>query len=280
MRSFAAGNPTVFMAQPALLSCYLLTFNSEKYLAQILAALKPVADDLVVVDSGSTDQTGQIAAEFEARFIFRKFDNFKNQRNFAQDQCRHTWVFNLDSDEVPSPACIEAISELKAKGFGESTNGPEAYRIERHWYLLGRKVHCFYPIDSPDFPVRLFRKDVVSFKTTSNFVHETPSGFTRTEKISGAVNHYSCDSIHELYGKLNQYTTLAARDLQNRGKKASWVKLWLSPLGSWFKWYVKKGGFKDGYVGFILGRYAFDYSYQKYLKLKFDLTAENGTEKP
>ena len=266
------------MAQPALLSCYLLTFNSEKYLAQILAALQPIADDLVLVDSGSTDKTQEIAAHYNARFIYRKFDNFKNQRNFAQDQCLNNWVFNLDSDEVPSTDCINAITALKARNFNEESSGPEAYRIERHWYLLGQKVHCFYPIDSPDFPVRLFRKDVVSFKTSSNFVHETPSGFTRTEKIPGAVNHFSCDSIHELYGKLNQYTSLAARDLKNRGKKATWSKLWLSPIGSWFKWYVKKGGFKDGYVGYVLGRYAYEYSYQKYLKLKYDLGTENARE--
>lgn len=266
------------MAQPALLSCYLLTFNSEKYLSQILAALQPIANDLVLVDSGSTDKTQEIAAQYNARFISRKFDNFKNQRNFAQDQCLHNWVFNLDSDEVPTAACINAIADLKAQNFNAENNGPEAYRIERHWYLLGRKVHCFYPIDSPDFPVRLFRKDVVSFKQSSNFVHETPSGFTSTEKIPGAVNHFSCDSIHELYGKLNQYTSLAARDLQNRGKKATWSKLWLSPIGSWFKWYVKKGGFKDGYVGYVLGRYAYEYSYQKYLKLKYDLGTENARE--
>lgn len=266
------------MAQPALLSCYLLTFNSEKYLPQILAALQPIADDLVLVDSGSTDSTSEIAVTYGARFIYRKFDNFKNQRNFAQDQCQHSWVFNLDSDEVPTSECIQAIAQLKAKNFGSETNGPDAYRIERHWYLLGRKVHCFYPIDSPDFPVRLFRKEMVSFKQSSNFVHETPSGYTSTAKIPGAVNHFSCDSVHELYGKLNQYTSLAAKDLQNRGKKATWSKLWLSPIGSWFKWYLKKGGFKDGYVGYILGRYAYDYSFQKYLKLKYDLHPENGRE--
>ncbi|HSI91795.1 MAG TPA: glycosyltransferase family 2 protein [Adhaeribacter sp.] len=259
------------MAGPALLSTYILTFNSGKYLARVLAAVQPISDDLVIIDSGSTDQTAEIAAHYHARFIYRKFDNFKNQRNFAQEQCRHNWVFNLDSDEVPTAACIAAIADLKQAGFHQQSNGPEAFRIERHWFLLGRKVHCFYPIDSPDFPVRLFRKDVVSFKTSSNFVHETPSGFTRSEKIAGPVHHYSCDSIQELYAKLNQYTSLAARDLQHRGKKATWSKLWLSPVGSWLKWYIKKGGFKDGYIGWILGRYAFEYSYQKYLKLKYDL---------
>jgi glycosyltransferase involved in cell wall biosynthesis len=258
-------------SSPALLSCYILTFNSEKYLGQVLTAVRPVVDDLVIVDSGSTDHTEAIANQHQARFIFRKFDNFKNQRNFAQEQCLHNWVFNLDSDEVPTAACMAAIATLKAEYFRENNNGPDAYRIERHWFLLGQEVHCFYPIDSPDFPVRLFRKDEVSFKDSSNLVHETPSGYKTTGKIPGAVNHFSCDSIQELYAKLNQYTSLAARDLQNRGKKATWSKLWLSPLGSWFKWYIKKGGWKDGYIGFVLGRYAFEYSYQKYLKLKYDL---------
>src|SRR6478752_2489012 len=145
MRSFAGQNHTVFMAQPAPLSCYLLTFNSEKYLPQILAALQPIADDLVLVDSGSTDGTAQIAEKYGARFIYRKFDNFKNQRNFAQDQCQHSWVFNLDSDEVPTAACIEAIAELKAKNFETETNGPDAYRIERHWYYWAGKCIASTP---------------------------------------------------------------------------------------------------------------------------------------
>ncbi|PRY16177.1 glycosyltransferase involved in cell wall biosynthesis [Pontibacter ummariensis] len=246
-------------------SCYILTYNSARYLPQILQALEEAVEEVVLVDSGSTDATEAIASQYGARLVYRKFDNFIQQRNFGLEQCRHKWVLSLDSDEVPSADFVAQLQQLKKRLGNEE--GPEAYRMERHWVLFGQEVRTFYPISSPDYPVRLFRKDVVTFGKGSNFVHEKPEGFTKAEVLAGAVHHYSCDSVEELYRKLNLYTSLAAKDMGRKGKKASLAKLIFSPVAAWFKWYLKKGGWRDGNVGFILGRYAYDYTYQKYLKL-------------
>ncbi len=260
------------------ISCYLLTYNSERYLRQILEALRPVADEILIVDSGSTDATATIAADYGANFIHRHIDNFRAQRQFALDQCRYTWVLNLDSDEVPTEEFVTSLVALKGKL--QDADVADAYRMERRWIMFGQEVHTFYPISSPDFPVRLFRKDKVGFTQSSNFVHENPAGYDTVEVIKGAVYHYSCDSVHELYRKLNQYTSLAAQDMYRKGKKATRLKLIFSPVAAWIKWYLRKGGWRDGEVGKLLGRYAYDYTYQKYLKLRYDLQPELYTNNP
>ncbi|MBS0357821.1 MAG: glycosyltransferase family 2 protein [Proteobacteria bacterium] len=250
------------------LSCYILTKNSARYLEQVIAPLNIVVDDLLIVDSGSTDDTKKIAEKYNARFVFHEFKDFKSQRNFALECCENKWVLNLDSDEVPDEQLIHALKELKKQNFEMGSEKPEAYRIPREWIMFGRRVHAFYPVSCPDYPIRLFRKDKVSFKDDSNLVHESPSGYTVLKDVSGTLTHYSCDSLKELKAKLDRYTSLAAQDLRARGVKSSWRKIVGSSFASWFKWYIRKGSWKDGKVGVLLGWYAFEYSFQKYFKLK------------
>jgi glycosyltransferase involved in cell wall biosynthesis len=135
------------------LSIYVLTFNSEKYLSAILQAVAPLADDLLVVDSGSSDQTVAIATQCGARVLYRPFDDFRQQRDFAQQQCRHDHVFFLDSDEIPSPELVAHLQQLKQSGFQH-----DAYAIQRDWIVMGQQVHALYPVGCPDYPVRIIEK--------------------------------------------------------------------------------------------------------------------------
>ena len=254
------------------LSCYILTKNSERYLARTLAPMRDTLDDLVIVDSGSADRTAEIAAQFGARLIVRPFDNFRDQRRFALDACRYDWVLSLDSDEAPDGAFAGAIAELKARDFRVGEAAPDIFKITRRWFVLGQEIHAFYPIVSPDHPARLFRRDRVTFRDGGRMVHETPTGATSTPAalIGGTVFHYSVDTIEELYAKLHLYTTLAAHDMRERGKTGRWVDILLHPAFAWARWYLLKGGWRDGWIGLMLGRYAYDYTYQKYLKLRYD----------
>ncbi|WP_400191807.1 glycosyltransferase family 2 protein [Hymenobacter sp. B81] len=252
------------------LSCYVLTRNAEKYLGQVLAAIRPVADDLLIVDSGSTDATLDIARQHGARIVTRPFDNFREQRRFADSQCQHTWTLALDADEVPSPAFVQAIQMLKRNHFNQQTSRPDAFQFERVWYVMGQRVHAYFPVSSPDYPTRLLNRAKVGYADGTDAVHAGPSGHERVERIEGVVQHYSCDSVDELFGKLNHYTTMAARDLARRGKRATWLKRTFSPWGAWLKWYLRKGNWRDGTVGRLMGHYAYEYSYQKYQKLYFD----------
>mgnify|MGYP001605402947 CR=1 FL=1 len=253
------------------LSCYILTKNSERYLAQILEPLASAIDDLLIVDSGSTDQTVAIAKKYGARVLVRPFDNFKSQRNFALENCQNNWVLSLDSDEVPNPEFIDQIKNLKLADFKYHGQTPDSFGIKRRWILFGKEVHAFLPCSCPDYPIRIFRKDKVTFGEGSNEVHETPTGSTlHVVLLEGCIFHYSCDSVFELFNKMNHYTTLAAREMKKKGRSTSWPDIFIHAFGAWVKWYFRKGGYKDGSVGLLLGIYAGLYTFFKYLKLKFD----------
>lgn len=257
------------MGSKTLLSCYVLTFNSERRLAKVLESVQGVADEIVIVDSGSKDRTREIAARFGARFLVHEFVDFKSQRTVAIQQCRNLWVLELDSDEELSAALRERIRALKANDFLQASAAPEAFGIRRRWFLLGREVHCFYPSKCPDQPVRLFRKDRISYERSPG-IHEAKDGFRLAIRIEEPILHFTCDSIEQMYGKMDLYTTLAAREMAVRGEQGSAWKLFVYPWALWFRWYVLNRGWKDGWLGLIHGRYVRDTVYQKYLKLSFD----------
>ena len=245
------------------LSVYLLTHNSEKYLHPLLSRLRPIADDLLLVDSGSTDHTLAIAGQYGCRVLHRPLDNFRNQREFALRSCSHNAVLMLDSDEIPDEALLKHLGELKQSGFPL-----DAYELQRNWFVMHRPVHCLYPVPSPDWVVRLVKKDRVSFDERSRTVHEQPHGHRNLGRLRGAVSHHTFESRAELYRKLDQYTTLAAEDLVARGEVPGGLRRWLYPWAVWAKWYLAKGGWKDGRVGWLLGVYAYRYTAVKFQKLE------------
>ena len=257
------------VSPPGQLSCYVLTCNSQHRLCEVLSSVQGIVDDLLVVDSGSMDQTRDIAERHGARFLYRSFDDFKRQRAFALAQCTHSWVLELDSDEVVSDALRRRLTLLAANNFCEGGKSPDAFGIKRKWFLLGREIHCFYPSVCPDRPVKLFKKDRITYETGRG-IHEGKSGFELAKYIDEPILHYTCDTIEQMYGKINLYTTLAAKEMHQGGEKASLVKLVVYPWILWFWWYIVKGGCKDGLLGLVHGRYVRDTVYQKYLKLRLD----------
>lgn len=257
------------------LSCYILTKNSERRLDQVLSSVVKFVDDLVILDSGSADKTLEIAKKFNARIFHRDFDNFSNQRNYGLSLCTHDWVFELDSDEVVSVPLQQKFSMLKMSGFAIDGVVPDAFGIRREWYLLGRKVNCFYPVRCPDQPLRIFQRKKIGYKI-DRLVHESPVGYQSTRRVDEPILHYSCDSVDQMYAKINQYTTLAAKEMHRAGKKVSLIKIIIYPWVVWFKYYVVLGGWRDGFVGLIHGRYVRDYVWQYLVKLKLDFSDEKS----
>lgn len=245
------------------LSVYILTCDSEKYLSEIIAACNLVADEIVIVDSGSFDNTLKIAADAHCRIFFRTFVNFREQRQFALSKCKHTWVLSFDSDEIPSAELMQEILKMKTAGFT-----CDAYCIKRNWNVLGKNVHAMFPVVSPDYPIRLFNKEIVSFSEQSTIIHETPFGYKTLGKIEQPLTHFTFETKWELERKLRQYSDIAAKNMLLKNKTPQFVKMLFSPPWAFLKWYFLKGNWKDGFVGITLAAFAFRYTLLKYKKAK------------
>ena len=243
------------------LSVYILTYNSERHLDKVLTAARRAADDLLIVDSGSRDSTLAIAARHGARIVHRAFDNFRAQRQFANDLCLHETVMFFDSDEVASDALIDEVLALKGRGFVH-----DAYAVRRDWVVMGKLIHALMPVSCPDYPIRIYRRDTLYF--TGHSVHETLMGHASGGRIEAPLVHHTFQNTAEIRQKLDLYTDLAALDLLHKHEPAAllWLKGLTSPIGAFMKWYIRKGNFRDGRVGLILALYGAAYTRRKYRK--------------
>lgn len=250
------------------LSFYILTNNSAKYLSTILSRIAPIADDLVLVDSGSIDETPRIAKKYGARFICHPFKDFASQRIFALEQCRYSWVFSLDSDEIPDEHLARSLSKAKTEDYIYKGTQVDSYAVKRRWLVMGKEVRTYYPVSAPDRPIRLFDKRVISFAKGRSLVHEGPRGINNPGLLDGTVWHHSVDSIQQLYEKMEFYTTLAAKYALIKKKNYRPADVFIRPVAAFFKWYLLKGAYRDGTLGYVMARYAYDYTYKKITKAR------------
>ncbi len=252
-------------------SAYVLTHNSEAYLDTILAQLTQLADEVVVVDSGSHDTTLTIAAKHQARVLHKDFVDFRSQREFAATACTHDYIFYCDCDEVPDTELVESVRAAKRSGLALS-----AYLVSRYWEVLHTPVHVVYPVRSPDLLPRLYDRRRCHWET-GKLVHESLVAPPPLGQLDGRITHKTFETREEIDRKLRGYTDLAARGivrkLQKRGKNSKWKALahWLnglgpSPLGAMLKSYLVRGGWRDGRVGLVLLTYAMRYSQLKHFK--------------
>jgi glycosyltransferase involved in cell wall biosynthesis len=253
-RKYLESFVTSFMAK---LTVCLLTYNSERLLEECIEPLIRVADEMVVVDSGSSDNTLKILLEHGIQAVHRAYTTHSDQMNYAISLAHNDWVLCMDSDEILDQATIDEVLRLKDRLKDET----RAYRISRYWYALGQPVRALYPVSSPDFPVRLFHRGRARFNGAP--VDDKVFGFGETEVIPGRVKHDTFFSLHEVFAKLNTYTS---RLCQDKPIKSSLPRALFNPFFALIKWYVVKGGWKDGRVGVVLAAYAFLYTFLKYLK--------------
>ena len=239
------------------LSVGILTFNSEKHIREVLESVRDIADQIVVLDSGSEDRTLEIVKDFGAEVHYRPFDNFVNQKNHLLSLCRGDWVLFLDDDEV--------VSEELSKSIKEAVSGSSefsGYRMNRITNYLGRWIRHAW---NPDYQLRLAKKE--SCRWVGDMVHESLEVDGKVGTLEGELLHYSYTSVSQHLKKIDLYSTLYAEGAYRRGKRFSLFKLLTSPAGSFFRRYVLKRGFLDGFEGFVLSVMASYYSFLKYLKL-------------
>lgn len=236
----------------------LITLNEEANLPRALASLG-VCDEIVVVDSGSTDGTVEIAQDHGARVIRNDWPGYAAQKNLAADSATCEWVLALDADEELSPRLQQEITALRR-------NGPrhDAYSCPRLARYCGRWIRSsgWYP----DRKVRLYQRNRGSW--VGDYVHESVQVEGETGRLEGDLHHYTCDSLSAHLQTLDRYTTLAARELDEHGRRAGLARLTLSPLWAGLRSYIIQRGFLDGRQGFQIAAMAGLYVYAKYAKLR------------
>ena len=241
-----------------------VTYNSERTLDATLSSLSGVADEIIVVDSFSTDKTLEIARRYTDKVVQEPYFYHGIQMNKATALASHRWVFCIDSDESLDAELIATLLDWK-------TRDPEPYdsfRVHREWLFLGRSLHAFYPVSSPDRIVRLFNREKVRFNDRP--VDDKPMGQRKCNVVplAGRLKHDTTGSIHDLFAKCNHYTSRVAKGANATAvESTSLSKVILRPWGSGLKWYFLKKGYKDGFPGVLLGVYAFLYTFLKYAKL-------------
>jgi glycosyltransferase involved in cell wall biosynthesis len=228
------------------LSVVILTFNSQRYLSKVLNSCT-FADEVIVVDSGSSDETLQIANMFtNTKIIHQDWLGFGKQKQIGVEACKNDWVFVLDSDEIITP---ELKDELLSLDFT-----CKAYFVPRLNYFFGKPIkYCgLYP----DETLRLFDKHFASF--SKDKVHEKVITKEKSATLKNHMLHFAYENIEEFIAKQNRYSSLNSK---NRVLKALF-----SPYWTFFKIYFLRLGFLEGWRGFIIAKLYAQYTFWKYIK--------------
>ncbi|MGB2622462.1 MAG: glycosyltransferase family 2 protein [Candidatus Acidiferrum sp.] len=239
------------------LSACLITLNEEHNLPRTLASLTQIADEIVIVDSGSTDQTEKIAREHGAAFHERAWTNYSEQKNFAAERAQNDWILSLDADEELSSALQTSLLDWKKHEPKFSV-----YEMARKtWYLGAWIRHSGW---YPDFQRRLYRRETAQF---TGIIHEALRFEGQAGRLLGDLLHYTVRSFAEHEAKVKQYTTLAAQQMFDAGKRNWQAAMWLATPWSWLQNYFLRGGFLDGYRGALISQMAARSVRLKYAKL-------------
>lgn len=239
------------------LAIIILTKNEEKNITDVITNARLCTDEVIIVDSGSTDKTVELASELKAKVVFREWDNdFSAQRNFALTQTEADWILYLDADERMNPVLIESIKNVVTH------KEDKQYSIMRKVRSFGHEFH--HGIFKPDFVTRLFPTNSVYWE---NKVHERPVCALKLEKLNGYIEHYTYESWRQWMEKANYYTDIWAKDNFTQGKRASLGSAFLHASFGFIRAYVFQGGFLDGWFGLYSSIQHFTYTVMKYLKL-------------
>jgi glycosyltransferase involved in cell wall biosynthesis len=243
------------------LSVALITKNEEANLKRTLESVR-WADEIVIVDSGSTDRSEEIAREFGAKFFTEEWKGFGAQKNSALAKCTGEWVLALDADEEVS---AELAAEIRALLSGAPAC--DGYFLPRRNFFLGRWMrHGGY---WPDEKLRLFRKGTAAFEERA--VHETAHGTGSTGKLRGSLLHHAYPTLDGYLEHMNRYSALGAEQAVAKGRTSrSWAafvwNVYLTPLATFEYNYFLRLGFLDGREGLLLHLYHSAYVSWKYAK--------------
>lgn len=253
------------------LSVVIITLNEERNIGRCLQSVEGLADDVVVVDSGSTDRTADICREHGARFFAHPWKGFAETKNFANSLARYPLILSLDADEAVSEELFASIMSVK------ENPTPAAYSMNRLTSYCGQWIrHCGW---YPDKKIRLFHRDEARW--TGDLIHEklTPTDETKVHHLKGDLLHHSYYTVEEHIAQANRFTSLSALEAHRKGSAPGLMSLMLKPVIRFIRDYFVKQGFLDGYYGYIVCRISAQATFFKYAKIR-QLNREAKLQRP
>jgi len=223
-------------------SVTIITLNEADDIAAAIDSAA-FADELLVVDSGSTDGTTDIARARGARVLTRAWTGYVDQKNFAAEQARHDWIFSLDADERIPPALADEI-----KGVLETPPPLHGYRVPRVTFHLGRWIRTtdFYP----DYQTRLYDRRFARWR--GRYVHESVNVDGSSGQLRHDLEHYSFSDLRDQIARINQYSTLSAKQMYEGGRRTGPMEILLHPPAAFLRNYLLRRGFLDGTAGLTI----------------------------
>jgi len=240
------------------ISVVIITFNEERNIRRCLESVKNIADEIIVLDSFSTDSTETICKEYEVKFFQHKFENYAQQKNLALNYTTYSHVLSLDADEAVSEKLEKEILEIK------NNWNLKGYYLKRLTNYCGKWIqHCDW---YPDKKLRLWDKTQARWEGEIHEKVVLPKADTKT--LQNDLLHYSFYSINQHIDQINKFSSIKAQIMLQKGKKFSYVKMFGSSFSRFFKTYFLKSGFKDGFYGFVICLFSGFSNLLKYAKLK------------
>jgi glycosyltransferase involved in cell wall biosynthesis len=240
------------------ISATIITLNEERNIPRAIESLR-CCDEIVVLDSGSTDRTVEVASKLGARVVEEGWRGYAGQKNAAADQASNDWILSIDADEALSESLDGEVWRLKKEG-----PQYDAYTMPRLAQYLGRWIlHCGW---YPDRKIRLY--DRRKARWAGDYVHESVRTSGRVGHLNANLLHFTCDSLSEHLKTTDRYTTLAAQEIVSRKEKVGMRRLIADPAWAFVRTYFLQRGFLDGLEGLTIAHMAALYTFLKYIKAR------------
>jgi glycosyltransferase involved in cell wall biosynthesis len=243
----------------APISGVVICFNEADRIGRCLESLA-FCDEIVVVDSGSTDGTREVARRFTDRVVEQPFLGYVKQKNFALELAKHDWVICLDADEALSPELRDAVIAAVSQ---EGPDAPAGYELDRVTHYLG--VWHDHGEWYPDWQLRVFRRSRGHWAGMDP--HDRVELEGRSERLPGRLYHWNYRSVSEHIQTTDRFSARMAKSMQEAGVRFRVSDMLLRPIGRFFKGYVLRRGYRNGLPGFIVSAATAYYVFMKYVKL-------------
>lgn len=243
-------------------SAFIVSFNEAENIVDCVESVS-FCDEILVIDSFSTDNTVELATQCGAKVVQHPWEGYRGQKAFGLSLASHEWVINLDADERISPKLREEILEILQQDGEGKREVADGYYLNRVVFFLGRwwRSGGWYP----EYRLRFFRKSKAVWGGAEP--HEKVEVSGRTERLVGEVEHYTYKDIEDQISRLQKFAKISADDAFSKGKRFSLASLLGNPLLRFFKFFIVKRGYREGTAGFVVGVLEGYYTFLKYVRL-------------